>query len=483
MGKAIRHVSPWLVICFVGACVGHEGKMVTTSERCGSMQEQRGGHPACCSHSGVITPNQYEGSDIQRIQAAINAAKGRSNMVVIPAWNARGTNIWSVDSAILLPSKMTLVLDNCTIKLSDKCRDNMFRSDNVGIGITAPKWNHNISIIGVGNVNLYGADNPRATGDGAKRLSLTPDEDRKRLKTYHISYGTDAGKVGEKQTSDWRNIMILMAYVKGFSLRDVNIHYPHGWSISCERTWNADISGIRFNNPGTRFINGQYRRTLNPDGINLRHGCRNFRIADISGYIEEDCIAISSLGTRESHGSLDSSMVSPSKWQGPDDDTEQVFIFNIHTGITGVAIYAAGKAGIRNVFINGVAAGLPHGLEGQHLRTIFIGTSGYGALSEPGRIRDIYAMNFTGSGKNLIQIDAPIANCHFMNGILRNGGEAVMISDRVKGKTRNVIMTNIVNSPGGAPGFDRNWILEPFPRPGQGEDRREEPLLKEPKTQ
>lgn len=49
-------------------------------------------------------------------------------------------------------------------------------SDNVGIGITNPGWNRNISIIGVGDAHLYGADHPRATGDGAKRLCLTPGQ-------------------------------------------------------------------------------------------------------------------------------------------------------------------------------------------------------------------------------------------------------------------------------------------------------------------
>ena len=60
---------------------------------------------------------------------------------------------------------MTVILENCIIQLSDQCRDNMFRSNNVGTGITDPKWNYNISIIGTGDVVLKGADNPRATGD------------------------------------------------------------------------------------------------------------------------------------------------------------------------------------------------------------------------------------------------------------------------------------------------------------------------------
>lgn len=100
---------------------------------------------------------------------------------------------------------------------------------------------------------------------------------------------------------------------------------------------------------------------LNMDGINLRHGCKNFRIENISGYIEEDCIAISSLDSGNKaahvHGGLDSTMLSQALWQGPEDDSEQIFISNVQTGITGVAIWASGQAGVHNVYINGVTSG------------------------------------------------------------------------------------------------------------------------------
>jgi len=43
--------------------------------------------------------------------------------------------LWLLDSAILLPSNVTLVLDNCNLKLSDKCRDNFIRSANCGMGL------------------------------------------------------------------------------------------------------------------------------------------------------------------------------------------------------------------------------------------------------------------------------------------------------------------------------------------------------------
>ena len=49
----------------------------------------------------------------------------------------------------------------------------MFRSGNVGLGVSDPKWNKNISIVSIGDVVLRGADNPRATGDGNKKPDIT----------------------------------------------------------------------------------------------------------------------------------------------------------------------------------------------------------------------------------------------------------------------------------------------------------------------
>jgi len=111
-----------------------------------------------------ISPNEFQGSDSQRIQQAVRKAHESGHIVRIPAHNGRGSSKWLIDEAILLPSNVTVVLDNCTLQLSDASRDNMFRSDNVGAGITDPQWNRNIHLIGVGRVLLRGAENPRATG-------------------------------------------------------------------------------------------------------------------------------------------------------------------------------------------------------------------------------------------------------------------------------------------------------------------------------
>jgi hypothetical protein len=45
----------------------------------------------------------------------------------------------------------------------------MFRSENVGVGIRYPASSENIALVGIGDVILRGAKNPRATGDGEER--------------------------------------------------------------------------------------------------------------------------------------------------------------------------------------------------------------------------------------------------------------------------------------------------------------------------
>ena len=421
-----------------------------------------------CSNPNIenISPNQFEGSDIERIQLAIDAAEGTTNKIFIPSRNSNGTNKWLLDIAILLPSNMTVVLDNCIIQLSDKCRDNMFRSNNVGIGISDPNWNHNISLIGIGDVVLKGADNPRATGDGGKTLILNSDDERE---NWRVSYGSDTGKKERKQKGDWRNIMILMAYLDGFVMKNIKIENTHAWAVSFERTLNADVSDIDINNPEEIMVNGESVLVRNRDGIDLRQGCKNFRIDHISGKTGDDFIALSNLDTRKTDynncGTLKSTMVTMEGWGGPEDDIEQIFISNINcqSKFRGIAIRTSDSASIHHVYIDGLITRKWHG--GSH-NSVLVGGKGYGKPSLPGRINNIHAMNIVGNGYSLIHIEAPIANCSFMNGIYNgqsgqyNGdGKPItynldkntrpnQISNIDKDKVRNVVLKNMISIEG-----------------------------------
>lgn len=389
------------------------------------------------SAATIINPNDFTGTDTERIRAAIHAAKNTTHKIVIPQVNSNGTNQWIIDSAILLPGDMTVILDNCILQLSDSSRDNMFRSDNVGIGVNGVSWNKNISIIGIGEVVLRGADNPRATGDGHRTLVLTPRPGR-------VSYGSDAGKPGRKQTGDWRNIMILMGYVDGFTLRNVTIEKSHAWAVSFERTLNAFIADVRFDLPEEQTVKGRKVVVHNRDGIDLRQGCKYFRINNISGNTEDDFIALSNLGTSDTIrqiGDLNSTMVTASEWYGQQDDIEEITITNINcqSNTRAVAIRATDSAGIHHVYINDVIAKTRY-------NNMLIGGKGYGKPSLPGMINNILAMNFIGDGDALILVESPIADCVFMNGIYTGGGADIIRYGIDKNETNNIVETNLIKT-------------------------------------
>lgn len=429
---------------------------VQFSDRAVAQMSKKSRNSIKNSSGNEITPNQFEGSDVDRIQKAIDFAGKTMHKMVIPGINSNGTNIWRIDHAILLPPDMTIILDNCTIQLSDQCRDNMFRSENVGVGIENPVRIKNISIVGIGNVILKGANNPRATGDAYRILVL--DKEPKGRK----SYGSDANKVGEKQKGDWRNNLIQIAMVDNFVLRNVTIENSHAWAISFERTQNAEISSIRFYNPEHISINGEKYKVFNKDGINLRHGCKYFRINDISGVNGDDLIALTSIdlnpsfplngdtSTYHRNGDVNSYQVTSTKWNGPEDDTEQVYITNCQTNYCGVAIRASDNAGIHHVYVNGVITSVrpdtPPPYHGSPY-TLCVGGKGYGQPPIPGKINHIYGTNLIGDGLSLILVESPIYDCQFLNGIYSGSASAAITYNIDKAETKNVIEVNLIKIP------------------------------------
>src|SRR5690606_16363647 len=123
-----------------------------------------------------------------------------------------GGSVWLLDSAILLRPNSDIEINSAKIKLKNSARDNIFRSSNIGYGITSPVRTQNISIRGIGDAIIEGADIPRSTGDAAKELTLTP------IESGVTTYGTDAGVPGQRQYGDWRNIAILIGMCDGITI-------------------------------------------------------------------------------------------------------------------------------------------------------------------------------------------------------------------------------------------------------------------------
>lgn len=362
-----------------------------------------------------ISPNMFTGSDTQRIQQAIDYASGTYNQVRIGV-NTNGTSLWRIDSALLLPSNMKVIVDNATLQISDLCRDNLFRSNNVGIGITSPVWNNNISIVGVGEAILKGADNPRATGDYGRTLSLNP--------TGSQSYGSDAGVGGQKQTGDWRNNMIEMGYVNGFTLKNVTIQDSHAWAITLERVTNFVVKDIIVHNNEKIKVGGVDKQVWNKDCLDLRQGCKYGIIDNIRGHNGDDLVAITLLDMGFGNGDVNSYQVTKTSWDGPVDNSEHIYISNLQTNYSGVALRQSHTQSINHIYIQNVVSqsrpDIPPPYGGSPYVVYVYSVDG---VSAPANIiNNIYASNLRGDGLAFISIESPVVNCQFTNGIYSGAG-------------------------------------------------------------
>ena len=121
----------------------------------------------------MVYANHFLGNtDSDILNTAIENRDSDGNVIIGPRKSDREPerNYWLLDNAILLPSNTTVILQNCKLKLSDRCRDNFFRSANCGLGIEENEPIFNVQIKGEGNAVLEGADHPRATCDESKTL-------------------------------------------------------------------------------------------------------------------------------------------------------------------------------------------------------------------------------------------------------------------------------------------------------------------------
>lgn len=368
-------------------------------------------------------PNDYNGSDIEKINSAINEAKTSSRIVRITKRKKEFENDrdhWLIDSAILLPEDMTLIISNTKIKLSDLCRDNFIRSANCIADQDDVETISNIHIIGEGNAVFEGADHPRATGDGNKVLTIgrihgyPPDDDLSKRPTY----GTDAGKEGETQQGDWRNIGILLVKVTHFSIRNITVRNPHCWGISLEYCEEGLVRDIHFDETEHVLIDGFMERCLNRDGLDLRRGCRNISIENITGLSGDDLIALTAIGTAERKTGL----YGRTEFCGGNedrrkDDVYNITIRNIRGGSSGgyYLIRFLNQRGVRmyNIQVLGVLDTAPADVEG--FGAVKLGDPAYGGASQPGETYNFLISDIQTHSKRAVVFGAPLQDSLISN--------------------------------------------------------------------
>lgn len=301
----------------------------------------------------MVKVNEFRGkNDSEIIQNAIDGRDKDGIVVISSRKNSTEPerDFWLLDSAILLPSDTTIILNNCKLKLSDRCRDNFFRSANCGMGQGDPEKLHNIHIIGEGFSILEGADHPRSTGDSGKFLYAPCPHDEKDIldfagwiseeekinkKVNHSnfhnhSYGTDFDKAGENKKGDWRNIGILFANVEHFSIENITIKDSHCWAISMETCRYGRVEKINFDSKLYKYIDGIKSNIENQDGIDVRNGCSDLVISDITGCTGDDVVALTAIAEFNGYqGGGFSIQVMHNDWSRRESGIKNIVVKNI----------------------------------------------------------------------------------------------------------------------------------------------------------
>ena len=364
-----------------------------------------------CAEGGLMNytdPNNYRGSDIERINAAIRDSRNTGGVVKIfkrkpDAVSER--DFWLIDSAILIPGDTALHIVNCKIKLSDKSRDNWIRSANAMPGNPEVNVISRVHIIGEGSAILEGADHPRATGDSGKVLGVQ-------------TYGTDAGKANKRQKGDWRNIGILLVKVQDFTLQNLKMINSHSWAVSLEHCRRGIIRDLHFESSENVMIDGKKATILNRDGLDLRKGCRDITIENITGFSGDDLIALTAVGNKPRRPG---SMIG-SEFFGTDKNPEENHIFNI--SIRNVRGYCAGghhvirflnNRGVKmyNIQVSNVMDTSPAGVQAKAI--VKIGDPCYGGASPLGDTSDFQIVNIHSRAQHAILLGGSLQNSMISN--------------------------------------------------------------------
>jgi hypothetical protein len=319
----------------------------------------------------AITPNQFKkGSDSDRIEAAIiEALKTGENSIEIPRMNQKKNKAeWLIDRAIVLPSNFTLVLKDCLVRLADGVQDNIIT--NAGARTIPLSENRNIHVVGIGNAVLSGG-----------------------LRCHWEKAGDHNG---------YKTIGILFYNTKHFGLDRFKMEETQAWAISVENGCAyGRITNIEFNNTDKYPCQ---------DGVDIRKGCHDILIENITGVTGDDVIALTALRDNlQMHvGGSDPTA---------NDDIYNIIINNVQAKVAGghSIIRLLNHDGIKmdNIFVSNI---MDTSIEGEFPRVtraaIRIGDNNYSSVAKNklGETSRVFINNVSSRGVNAISIQGTLIN-------------------------------------------------------------------------
>ena len=187
-----------------------------------------------------------------------------------------------IDTAIRIPSNFTLILEDCHLRLADGSFCNIFVNEHHGtdIGKTVSGRDTGISIIGRGESIL----------DGGEYNGLS--------ERNHMQNGLPP---------IWKNNLVLFTNVDGFMIKGLSCRNQRWWALNFIYCANGYLGDLDFCANDTAIdemgnvyhglsLSG-YKDILvkNADGIDLRQGCHDITIENITGFTEDDSVALTGL--------------------------------------------------------------------------------------------------------------------------------------------------------------------------------------------
>lgn len=220
--------------------------------------------------------SEFKKNGTAEIEALIRAGEENGSRTALISGN------YEIAQAIRIPSRFTLILRNCHLRLADGCFCNIFINEHNDTpeGKTCAGTDRDIHIIGEGTAVL----------DGGKYNGLSEKNHNK-----------------DGFPPIWKNNLILFTNVDGFSITGISCRNQRWWAMNFVDSGNGILRDIDFcSNHTATGAEGEVYETLshahypdilvkNSDGIDLRRGCHDILIENVTGFTEDDTVAITGL--------------------------------------------------------------------------------------------------------------------------------------------------------------------------------------------
>ena len=244
------------------------------------------------------------------------------------------TGAWIIESEIRVPSNFTLILDGCHLKMADGVYSNLLVNEHhdTDLGRSLEGVDRSIRILGKNGAIL----------DGGLYNGLSEKTQRK-----------------NGLPPIWKNNLLLFTNVDGFEISGISFHNQRWWALNFIFCANGSLhdldfkaSDIRIDEQGNLhhgLRRDKYGEILvkNADGIDLRRGCHDIRIENVTGFTEDDSIALTGV-----YGRMEQTFEVP----GLPDDICHITIKNVATSsfCTNVRLLSQGGVRLHDILIDGV---------------------------------------------------------------------------------------------------------------------------------